>query len=90
MMKALQKWIDDKNRWQAIFDIAPVVFPKTTEQCIAIFESLEGELSPENLHCDGEITVAAARRKEKILRKVWAEVEYVYGGPRAEYEGFTV
>jgi len=32
-----------------------------------IFDSLDGDLSPENLHCDGEISRAAAGRKAKLF-----------------------
>ena len=52
-----------------------------------------GNLSPENLHCDGEISVSAARRKERVLnrelkslfRELGREVDemaaYRYGRP---------
>ena len=30
---------------------------------------IEGALSPENLHCDGEISASAARRKGAALRR---------------------
>ena len=46
----------------------------TTEQLNA-FMRLAGELSPENLHCDGEISAAQARRKEKLLRQQWRDLE---------------
>ena len=39
-----------------------------------IFDSLDGDLSPENLCCDGEIGAAAARRQEKFLYKAGYEL----------------
>lgn len=53
------------------------------------FVRLAGELSPENLHCDGEISVAAARSKERILRKEWAKLETAFGRPVSETEVYT-
>ena len=39
-----------------------------------IFDSLDGDLSPENLCCDGEIGAAAARRQAKFLYKAGYEL----------------
>ena len=39
------------------------------------FLSLASQLSPENLHCDGEISRAAAHRKYVKLRKEWNRLE---------------
>lgn len=43
------------------------------------FETLENELSPENLHCDGEITNAQAAVKERKIRRLWAALEDYIG-----------
>jgi hypothetical protein len=37
--------------------------------------SLDGDLSPENLHCDGEISQAEAQRKYNYYGKVIKELE---------------
>jgi hypothetical protein len=39
------------------------------------FLRLVSALSPENLHCDGEISQAAARRKERALLAQWKALE---------------
>jgi len=41
------------------------------------FESLANQLSPENLHCDGEISRAEAGRRYKRIMKRWRELEKV-------------
>jgi hypothetical protein len=41
--------------------------PRTTEEILKDLQRVECDLSPENLHCDGEISVTAARAKERIL-----------------------
>jgi hypothetical protein len=40
---------------------------------------LSSDLSPENLHCDGEISRAAAERKRKIIMREWRELEAKHG-----------
>ena len=42
--------------------------------------TIEGELSPENLHCDGEISHAAAMKKQRELLAALAYVENILKG----------
>jgi len=39
------------------------------------FINLASSLSPENLHCDGEISRAEAQRKYNRLMREWAKLE---------------
>jgi len=50
------------------------------------FMRLAGALSPENLHCDGEISRAQARRKEVGLRREWKALETRIGRSVSEDE----
>lgn len=43
-----------------------------------LIDRLEGELSPENLHCDGEISNAEAQKKYVFFKRVERELEQVY------------
>lgn len=43
------------------------------------FVELAGELSPENLHCDGERSAAEAARIGRLLKKEWAKLETQIG-----------
>jgi len=43
-------------------------------------DRIEGELSPENLHCDGEISHAAAMKKARVLNAALAYVENILKG----------
>ena len=43
------------------------------------FLRLASALSPENLHCDGEISRSAAARKAVQLRKQWRALEAEVG-----------
>jgi hypothetical protein len=74
-MRNLQKFIDDQNVWRALFNTAPVTFPLTQLHVNDIAKSLDSKLSPENLHCDGEISAAEANRKYNFYAKVYRELE---------------
>ena len=50
----------------------------TREQFLKFF-ALDCALSPENLHCDGEISVAEANRKYRRLMKEWRTLEAEVG-----------
>ena len=63
--KALAMMIEDVNFWPQftgkgkLLDINSL----TQEDATKIFHKIDGGLSPENLHCDGEISPAQARVK---------------------------
>lgn len=57
-----------------------------TDEIKAKFGDLACALSPENLHCDGEITVAQARTRERAIRKEWAALELQAGQKVTENE----
>ena len=72
-MKNLKAYVDNKNQWNAIFGMAPMDINNDMHR-VQIAQTLDGELSPENLHCDGEISQAEEMRKLRKLNKVCAEL----------------
>jgi hypothetical protein len=74
-MQNLKNFIDDNNRWIALFNTAPMQFPLTQAQVNDLARTLDSKLSPENLHCDGEISNAEAQRKYRFLARVCKELE---------------
>ena len=70
----LTNYVKRMNEWNAIFGSDSVQFPLTAESAQAIASKLDGELSPENLHCDGEISNAEAMRKYNFLTSVLDEL----------------
>jgi hypothetical protein len=70
----LANYVERMNSWNAIFGTGPVEFPLDAESAQAIGSKLDGELSPENLHCDGEISHAEAMRKYNFLTAVLDEL----------------
>ena len=57
-----------------------------TNEIKAKFEDLVCALSPENLHCDGEISNAQAQVKYRRLMKEWAALEKLVGRKVTENE----
>jgi hypothetical protein len=81
-MKALAKFIAEENSWRSVFGRTEIKMPTSPGQCEPLFEMLECKLSPENLHCDGEISHAQAMRKKKVLDAAWKELEKIRGSER--------
>ena len=74
-MKNLKAYVESKNQWNALFGIAPMTFPLSQSNANSLMDSIASELSPENLHCDGEAPIAYVRSKQKQLNSVQAELE---------------
>jgi len=74
-MKTLKHYVDQKNGWGAIFGEKELEFPLSPDGVKKIAYGLDGEFSPENLHCDGEISVAEARRKFAYFETVFLELK---------------
>jgi hypothetical protein len=84
MGNALANYVSNKNRYRFKSDI--IAIPKANanpDKLIAkakkIFNLLDTDLSPENLYADGEISKAAAKKKEKALIAAWKELETIIG-----------
>jgi hypothetical protein len=65
-MKALQAYIDKKNQWNAIFK-GEQFEVKTAKGRQRVADSLDCDLSPENLTCDGELPRAEVKRRWNAL-----------------------
>ena len=73
-MQNLTAYIDNINTWGAFFKQPAINFPLTQTDCNELARRLDCDLSPENLHCDGEISPAEARKKYKFYSKVYEEL----------------
>jgi len=65
-MKALNKFIADKNRWNAIFKGEQYEI-QTAQGRQRVADMIDSALSPENLTCDGELPRAEVNRRWKEL-----------------------
>jgi hypothetical protein len=65
-MKALNKFIADKNHWNSFFKGEQYEI-KTAQGRKRVAEMIDSSLSPENLTCDGELPRAEVNRRYKEL-----------------------
>jgi hypothetical protein len=65
-MKALQAYVDQKNKWNAIFKGTQYEVA-TAEGRKRVAESIDSELSPENLTCDGELPRSQVQARYRAL-----------------------
>ena len=66
------------------------VIARTEQEIIRDFQSLESQLSPENLHADGERSRSAAAKLHKQLMKKWAELEKELGRKPTDKELYSI
>jgi hypothetical protein len=65
-MKALQAYIDQKNRWNALFNGTQYEI-RTAQGRQRVANSIDAELSPENLTCDGELPRSQVQARYRQL-----------------------
>lgn len=75
-MFAIEKYVEQKNQWRKIFGEKPLSLLNAKDRQ-AIADSLDCDLSPENLHCDGEISAAQARQKYNFLTRAASELQAI-------------
>ena len=66
----------------------PVKTGRTEEQIMQEISSIYGGLSPENLHCDGEISRSAAMRKYRAYQRQLKACFKELGREVGEYESY--
>lgn len=75
-MFAIEKYVEQKNSWGKIFGNRPLsLLNKQDRQKIA--DSLDADLSPENLTCDGELRGPALQAKANFLRRAADELRHI-------------
>ena len=67
-MRELNEFVARENKWSSIFGNKPLTLTSAADRA-KIASSIDCQLSPENLHCDGEISAAEANRKFRFLTK---------------------
>ena len=77
-MKNLEAYCAQKNIWRK-FSNKPQLdcYNLSQGDVTELAHSIDGDMSPENLYCDGEISAAQARRNAKQLRQAFAELQQV-------------
>ena len=72
-MSALTDYVEQRNRFNAIFGKAPLSLAIAADRQ-KIANSLEADLSPENLTCDGEVRGKALQDKANYLYRCAREL----------------
>jgi hypothetical protein len=70
----LNEYVEDLNKWRKIWNNRPYSLNVASDRQ-SIAESLEGELSPENLTCDGELSRSVVQARYNSLAKVCKELK---------------
>jgi hypothetical protein len=73
-MKALQAYVEAKNKWSAIFGGKALSLQNAKDRQ-KIADGIDAELSPENLTCDGELSRAQVQARYNSLIKVAKELK---------------
>ena len=72
-IQALETYVEQKNRWRAIFKDQPLsILNAKDRQSIA--NSIDADMSPENLTCDGELPASQVRDKMRYLTRCAEEL----------------
>lgn len=79
-------WKIDGATFQKVMDWLP---KRPEAEIIKDIRQTHCELSPENLHCDGEISATEARRKEAKLNRKLAELERELGRKPTDKEIYS-
>jgi hypothetical protein len=69
----LEQYVEQKNKWRAIFNQKPLSLLNGKDRQ-AIANSIDSELSPENLTCDGELRGSAVQQKFRYLTRCAEEL----------------
>jgi len=85
----LQAVIDRENWLNEMFKRPLIAVPSNMAEAKPVFASLMGQLSPENLHCDGEISNEEAHAKYVKLKAAWAALETIIGRKVSDREAWN-
>ena len=72
-MKTLQAYIDQMNRWNALFNGEQYEI-KTSKGRQRIADRISSDLSPENLTCDGELPRSQVQARHRELTQAAREL----------------
>jgi hypothetical protein len=75
-ISTLEQYVDQKNSWGAIFGQKPLSLMNAQDRQ-RIAESLDSDLSPENLTCDGEVRGAQLQAKYRMLTRAAQELQSI-------------
>lgn len=75
-ISTIEQYVADKNRWSAIFK-GPQLSLLNAKDRQKVAASLDADLSPENLTCDGEVRGAQLQAKYRYLTRCAQELQSI-------------
>lgn len=72
----IEQYVEQKNSWGKIFGRKPLSLLNAKDRQ-AIANSLDADLSPENLSCDGEVRGSALQQKYRYLTRCAQELQSI-------------
>jgi hypothetical protein len=73
-MKALEQYVERKNSWGKLFGSKALDLNSAKDRQ-AIASSIDSDLSPENLSCDGELSRSAVNARYTQLTRAAAQLQ---------------
>jgi len=73
-MKALNEYVEGRNRIRALFKQRPLDLSKAKDRQ-QLADDISCSLSPENLSCDGELPRSVIQKKYLMLTRVRQQLE---------------
>lgn len=73
-MKALNDYVEGRNRIRALFKQRPLDL-RNAQDRQQLAEDIDCSLSPENLTCDGELPRSTVERKYRMLTRVAGQLK---------------
>ena len=75
-ISTLEQYVDQKNSWGKMFGSKPLSLLNAKDRQ-RIAESIDGDLSPENLTCDGELPRNVVQARYKMLTRAAQELQSI-------------
>jgi hypothetical protein len=72
-ISTLEQYVEQKNSWGAIFGSKPLSLLNAKDRQ-KIADSIDADLSPENLTCDGELRGSQVQAKYRMLTRCAEEL----------------
>jgi hypothetical protein len=79
-------YLERMVKMEQLFGKPEAKLPESEAEIMKYFSRLTSDLSPENLHCDGEISASAARAKHREIMQAWRYLEAKLGRKMTEEE----
>jgi hypothetical protein len=85
---SLAKYIEQKNSWDRLFNKQPRYNMRNLTHVDAqqLMNSIENDLSPENLTCDGELSRAQVMERSAYLNAAQRELAKLFPNVQPSYE----